>query len=353
MVSLKKNLLVGVFVAAFIFVGSILLNFSFSYMGVSDKSATALIIRNYKSFLIIYHLKILLAYVGIGLIAGWFSWLLKISRRIPNILFQLFFWVMFWVRAVQIFPQLFLPQLFNRGGFFKGLQLFLTDVVPIALPEVLFAAVILGIALRKRRIVFGLAILLAAAGFIIKFKHVPVQAGSENVPNVLIFGTDSLRPQSISFNGYVRPTPNIDEVFSRGVHFRNTMASVARTFPVWTSVLTSTLPPEHGIRTMYPTGSDLKRRWLTLVDILNRKRYFTAVASDFVLQRVTSGISGSRSRPMGVRLYSTWGGIALIWMRSTSPSPSNILRRLLSVLGLTPPNSSCNSQKRTHLPSNR
>ena len=281
MVSLKKNLLVGILVAVLICVGSILLNFSFSYMGVSDKSATALVVRNYKYFLIIYHLKILLAYAGIGLIVGWFAWLLKISKRIPNILFHLFFWVMFWARAVQIFPQLFLPQLFNRGGFFKGFQLFLTDVAPIGLPEALFVTVILGIALRKRRVVFGLAIILAAAGFIIKFKHVPVQAESEGAPNVLIFGTDSLRPQSISFNGYLRPTPNIDEIFSRGVHFRNTMASVARTFPVWTSVLTSTLPLEHGIRTMYPTESDLKRRWLTLVDILNRKRYFTAVSSDF------------------------------------------------------------------------
>ncbi len=281
MTNLKKSMIIGTSLAAAIFVLSIILSFSFSYMGVSDKGVTALIIRSYKYLLILYHLKILLAYAVIGAVVGFFSWWLRISKKIPQIMFHLFFWVIFWIRAVKIFPQLFLPQLFNRGGIFKGLQLFLTDVVPIGLPEALFAAIILGIAIGKKRIVAGLAIVLAAAGFIVKFKHVPVPVESEGAPNVLIFGTDSLRPQNISFNGYRRPTPNIDRVFSHGVHFLNLKASVARTFPVWTSVLTSLLPPEHGIRTMYPTQSDLKRRRLTLVDILNRRHYFTAVASDF------------------------------------------------------------------------
>jgi len=91
-------------------------------MGVSDKGVTAMVIRSYKYFLIFYHLKILLAYAVIGLIVGFFSWGLRILKKIPQILFQLFFWVIFWIRAVKIFPQLFLPQLFNRGGLFRGVS---------------------------------------------------------------------------------------------------------------------------------------------------------------------------------------------------------------------------------------
>lgn len=277
----KKNLLISICFAVVLFLLSIVLNFSFSYMGVSDKRATALVINSYKYFLILYNLKILLAYIVIGLLIGIFSWLLKITKKIHLLIFNIFFWLLFWARAVKLFPQLFLSQLFNRDGIFRSMQLFLTDMVPLWTIEALFVAVIMAIAVKMKRIVPGILILAALAGFIIRFKQMPIKAEAKTAPNILIFGTDSLRPQSISFNGYQRPTPNIDKVLSHGVHFLNTKASIARTFPVFTSVLTSLFPPEHGIRTMYPTKAELKQRWLTLVDILNQHDYFTSVVSDF------------------------------------------------------------------------
>jgi hypothetical protein len=281
MKSIKKNLLISICLAVVLFLLSILLNFSFSYMGVSDKRATAIVINSYKYFLILYNLKIFLAYITIGLLIGIFSWLLKITKKTHLIIFNLFFWLMFWARAVKLFPQLFLSQLFDRDGVFRSMQLFLTDMIPLWTIETLFVAVIMAMAIKMKRIIPGILILVALAGFVIRFKQMPIKAEATTAPNILIFATDSLRPKSISFNGYPRPTPNIDKVLSHGVHFLNTKASIARTFPVWTSVLTSLSPLEHGIRTMYPTKAELKQRWLTLVDILNQHDYFTSVVSDF------------------------------------------------------------------------
>jgi hypothetical protein len=300
MKNIKKNLLLGICFAAVLFLLSIILNFSFSYMGVSDKRATALVINNYKYFLILYNLKILLAYIVIGSLIGFFCWLLKITKKIHSLLFNIFIWLLFWARAVKLFPQLFLSQLFNRGGVFRSVQWVLTDAIPLWAMAAFFIAVIMAIAIKMKRMVPGLLILAALAGFTIRFKQTPLQAEATTAPNILIFGTDSLRPQSISFNGYPRPTPNIDNVLSRGVHFLNAKASIARTFPVWTSILTSTFPPEHGIRTMYPTQAELRQRWLTLVDILNRRGYFTSIVSDFAGDMFSRAEYGFRKKAVPV-----------------------------------------------------
>ncbi|MCP5105936.1 MAG: sulfatase-like hydrolase/transferase, partial [bacterium] len=80
---------------------------------------------------------------------------------------------------------------------------------------------------------------------------------------------------------YKRKTPTIDGLFSKGVNFLNHKSSMARTLSSWTSVFTSTFPPHHKMRHMFPDKSDLKKNWPTFLDVLNENNYYTSVVSDF------------------------------------------------------------------------
>ncbi len=297
MKQLKSHLLTSMFVAGFLFLFSIFSNFSISYMGVTDRNLVQMIIANYKFFIVLYNCKILAAYLLLGLLIGLFSFFLKISRLVNVALFSLFVWGMFWVRAIKQFPQLFLEQLFNKGGLAREFQLFLTDRMPPLMPILFLVLLIGGLGVRNRRKTAGTLILFICGLFVIRFHEAPLQVKTAGRPNVLIIGTDSLRPQSVSFNGYNRPTPAIDRLLAQGCSFLNARGSVARTFPFWTSLLTSQFSPEHMIRTMYPPQNRLHKAWLTLPDVFNRQGYFTAVASDFagdMFSRIDYGFAQQR-----------------------------------------------------------
>ncbi|MCP5048525.1 MAG: sulfatase-like hydrolase/transferase [bacterium] len=281
--AIKKSLLVSLGFSLFLFVISFLLYMSFSYMGGRNKQIEDLIFSEYKLLLTWINLKIFLAYIAIAIITSIFCLLLKIGKKRYILLFNMFYWFMFWVRGIKLYPQMFSEQLFNKGGLFKYFQLVITDYTPFALIYGIFAAVILGIGIKNKRLGGSFAI-LAVSFLMISSLGVPPVNGSEvspSQPNVLIFATDSLRPDLISYNGYHRETPAMDKLFSKGVNFLNHKSSMARTLPSWTSIFTSTFPPDHKMRHMFPDKSGLKKNWETIVDVFNRENYYTSVVSDF------------------------------------------------------------------------
>jgi len=177
---------------------------------------------------------------------------------------------------------LFAEQLFRKGGVLKYFQVAITDFIPFWLIYSVFIGVILVISFRKKRVWVGLVLVLICFLMVFKFDERPLKRSEvQTRPNVLIIATDSLRPQSISYNGYPRKTPHIDRLFSQGANFLNAKASMARTLQAWTTILTSTYPPEHGIRHMFPVTKVLDKKWNTAVSILNKNGYYTAVISDF------------------------------------------------------------------------
>ncbi len=296
----KKNLLIGPGLAFFLFGLSFVLYLNFSYLGATDKEVESLIFSQFRWLLILINLKILLAYIIIGLIAAAFSLLLKIEKIYNILLFNTFFWFMFWVRAIKIFPQLFTEQLYTKGFVLKYFQVLITDFTPFFLVYLIFIATIIAIGIKNKRLMYSFLIIGLSFLMIAKCKESAVFApsNSNSRPNVLIFATDSLRPQSISYNGYFRKTPNIDKLFSRGVNFLNAKTSMGRTLPTWTSIFTSTYPPDHKMRHMFPSKKDLETNWTTIVDLFNQNGYYTAVVSDFAgdifpsvrygFQRITS-----------------------------------------------------------------
>ncbi|NIM18444.1 MAG: sulfatase-like hydrolase/transferase [Candidatus Aminicenantes bacterium] len=278
------NILVSIGFSAFIFFISFVLFLNFSYMGAKNEEIETFIFKNFKSLLLSINLKILLGYIIIGLIIGLFSLLLKIEKKRYILLFNFFVWFMFWIRAVKFFPKLFAESLFRKGGLLKYFQVIVTDFTPLWLIYLIFIAVIIAISIKNKRVIYALPILLLCLLLVVKFKVTPVRAHENNPgpgrPNVLILATDSLRPQSISYNGYHRKTPNIDGVFAKGVSFLNAKSSLARTLPSWTSVFTSSFPPDHNMRHMFPSIKDTKKNWVTIIDVFNQHNYYTAVISD-------------------------------------------------------------------------
>lgn len=280
----KKNILLGLGLAVFLFGLSFVLYLNFTYLGATNKEIEDIVFGQFKMLLALSNLKILLAYLVVGLVIAGFSILLKIEKLHYILLFNMFIWFMFWVRGIKIYPQLFRDQLFTRGFVLKYFQVFVTDFLPLFAIYVIYILIIAAVGIVNKRLPHALLIIAVSFLMILRINVSAVQAPSGSVarPNVLIFGTDSLRPQSISYNGYHRKTPHIDQLFSRGVSFINAKSSLGRTLPTWTSILTSLYPPDHGMRHMFPTKEHLdSASWTTVTDVFNKNGYYTAVVSDF------------------------------------------------------------------------
>ena len=279
----KNNILTSAGFSVFLFAITFVLYLKFSYMGARNKEIEDFIFNNFKLLLLRINLKILLAYIILGLVIGVFSLLLNIKKKRNILLFNMFFWFMFWIRGIKLYPQMFTEQLYRKGALLKYFQVLITDFTPFFLIYLVFIITIVAISIRTKRVIYSLLILVISLSLVVKFKTGPVKRdeNKNTAPNILVFATDSFRPQSISYNGYFRKTPNIDGLFSQGVNFLNTKSSLARTLPSWTSIFTSTFPPDHNMRHMFPGKKDLKKNWVTMIDVFNRHDYYTAVISDF------------------------------------------------------------------------
>ena len=282
MKNFKKHIWIGSSWSLLLFALSFILFFNFSYMGVRDQSAEKIITANFKMVIVLFNLKILLMYAVAALIISLFSWSLRIEHRGGIFLFHMFFWFWFLLRAVKVSPQLFVEPLYMKGPALKNLQVFITDRLPLWGIYAIFPLVVLAVSWRKKRLPYGVAVITLAALFIFPFKAAGAKAQSAGGrPNILVLGTDSLRPDHLSHNGYFRSTPNIDRLLAGGANFLNAKSSLARTFSSFTSVFTSTFPPDHRVRHMFPRPEELRLRMPTLIQALKKQGYDTGMISDF------------------------------------------------------------------------
>jgi hypothetical protein len=278
----NKNLWIGLVWALLLFALSFVFFFNLSYMGVRDRTIEKVITDNFKNVIIFFNLKILLFYFIVALIIAIFSLLLNIEKKINIFLFHVFFWFWFLLKGIKVSPHLFVEPLYMKGGLLKDLHVFITDSIPLLVIYMIFPLVIMVIAWKKKRLAHGLLVIVLVAAFIFPFKSGAVpRHESAQKPNILILGTDSLRPDHLAYNGYFRPTPNIDRLLQNGANFLNAKSSLARTFSSFTSVLTSTFPPDHQIRHMFPRPEELKLKLPTLIQVLKQQGYDTGLISDF------------------------------------------------------------------------
>jgi len=104
-------------------------------------------------------------------------------------------------------------------------------------------------------------------------------------PNIIMIGSDTLRGDRLSVNGYARPlTPNIDALARQGTNFTQFIVPLGRTAPTLLSLLTGTWPHTHGARDNYVADNELNSA-LPMLPMLPRQLgnagYSTAVVGDW------------------------------------------------------------------------
>jgi len=109
--------------------------------------------------------------------------------------------------------------------------------------------------------------------------------GKKRPKNILILGSDSLRADHLSCNGYHRLTsPNIDRIAAQGVNFQRCLTPIASTLESLTSMFSSQYPHTHGVRHMFPNRAmvdQANREAPSLGGALQKLGYDTAVIGDW------------------------------------------------------------------------
>ena len=108
-------------------------------------------------------------------------------------------------------------------------------------------------------------------------------SGSQRkIRNVLIISIDTCRADYLSCYGYSEnTTPNIDALAEEGVLFEKVLAQVPITLPSHSSIMTGTIPTNHGVHNNF---QKLSEDSLTLAEIFSEAGYSTGgVAGAFVL----------------------------------------------------------------------
>ncbi len=135
--------------------------------------------------------------------------------------------------------------------------------------------------------IMSLLALLAVSGYGVNrvADDATLAAGKKRPKNIVILGSDSLRADHLSCNGYHRLTsPNIDRIAAQGVNFQRCLTPIASTLESLTSMFSSQYPHTHGVRHMFPNRAMVdtaNRESPSLGAELQRLSYDTAVSGDW------------------------------------------------------------------------
>ena len=178
-------------------------------------------------------------------------------------------------------PAAYAEWLWEAGGLGAPLQRLVSDVLPgaVMVGALVVAALLAGIGLRRRPAIAGL--LALAVGGVIAYDAGGVwssSAASTAKPHVIVIGVDSLRADRLGLDG---PAPRITAQAAQGESWQRAIVPLARTFPSWVSLLTGKLPPEHGVRHMFPSPQTVAAIPEALPELLGRQGWRTGVVADY------------------------------------------------------------------------
>jgi len=104
-------------------------------------------------------------------------------------------------------------------------------------------------------------------------------AATEQRPNIILIGIDSLRPDFLGYRGSSLLTQAIDAFLNQSTVFMNSFTPLARTYPSWVGILSGKYPKEMGVRFNLANQSPYPKEQLLSV-ILQKQGYHTLYATD-------------------------------------------------------------------------
>ncbi len=279
---MKRILIKSFLLSIFLEISQFVFFLNMGFMGVSNKDIAELFLKKYGTFIALYSLKIFLYYFLINTILFLIAELERKNSLLNELWLIFIFYFSTFSLAIIKYPQMFTNSFYLKGGILKQIQLFYDNLSPEILWVVLSAVIIFTIIKSRSYLSYSLLFLfIFSILYMPEEKSIKIKTSNIKDGSILILASDSLRPDHLSFYGYKRETPNIDFLLKNSINFFNTYSSLARTFPSWVSILTSSFPFQHGIRHMFPDFIDRSEKFYTLVSFLKDKGYFTAVISDF------------------------------------------------------------------------
>ncbi|HEY1406662.1 MAG TPA: sulfatase-like hydrolase/transferase, partial [Spirochaetota bacterium] len=301
----------GAIAAVFSILYTLLFNTSLSYMGNSVDNALNLILNKFLGVLLIVIGKLILAYVLIYGILGFFffhairglmEWRgVTLRRRYTTIIASvsvILFTIVTLFRDLVLYPQMYIDSFYLKNPVYRFIQETLTNNVNpawiggIQIVILVFfgsgfiyrfrssLSSVINLAEKNKRVTAG----LVTAGIVsaVVCNVSPFTAETDKRKNVLILASDALRPDHMSGYGYrKKTTPTIDTLIAQGSSYTSVFTMVPRTFPSWVSILSSSYPYNHTIRNMFPSSATRNRELVTLPSILRNEGYHTAVVGDF------------------------------------------------------------------------
>ncbi|MBI2060045.1 MAG: sulfatase [Nitrospirae bacterium] len=290
---IRRAIAVGLLIFVIQFALSLAFLASQSVMGVQDPRFEELFKKYFLLSAAWMQLRILGAYVAVGLVLSLFSALPFVAvpslSRLPARVRGYGFLAMlsllhigFLCGDIQAHPQNYAEFLYDRGRGRRLLQILLTDH---------------GLGNWARGFAWGLMGACALAGCAALFRRWPrrtlaagvacilglwvgwkgVGISSNSGPNVIVIAVDSFRSDRL----FSPITPRISRLAEDGVSFLRAYPDVARTFPSMVTIHTGRYAPRHGIREMFPTQEQRARIGTTLPRFLRDHGYATAVVADY------------------------------------------------------------------------
>ncbi|MCB4792502.1 MAG: sulfatase [Elusimicrobia bacterium] len=283
----------GIFFYLFLFVISLLWNAGFSAMGVKQSEVSKFIVSRFWPEVIFIQLKILLAYLSLGLLTGFIVEFIGQNTvfKFKGMKFFLLVFITSYllIYSIKIYPQLYTETFYDRGGILRSFQVFITDSIPFGFFKTFnyFLCLFFGFSLiswmlrnfKRSLYIISCVLVFVLSVCIVKIIIFPKRYVQNTGPNILILASDSLRFDRV----YDRKdlAPNINALIDEGVIFRSHFSSLPRTFPAMISLLTGRFPVHHGVRHMFPDKWNRDLRPYSFVEDLKNAGYSTAVVGDF------------------------------------------------------------------------
>ena len=285
-IPILRGATVGACVFAGLFALSVLGGSATSYFGQTDQAWTDLVVSKYGLAIAGFQGWILLLHMALGMTLGV---AVAVSRQslfgrssaAGDALGTLGIHGLVLTWGVHRRPAAYAQWLWEQDGIGAWLQRVVTDVMPgwLTAGLLLAAAIVLLWGLRPAPKT-AMAIGLTLAGLIAYdwVGPLPSAAPTLDRPHLIIIGVDSLRADRLGPDG---PAPNITAQAQSGETWERAIVPLARTFPSWVSLLTGKLPPEHGVRHMFPSPETLAALPKALPARLKDAGWRTAVVGDY------------------------------------------------------------------------